>query len=203
MAIIGETLFVAGDAAETPCVFFSVDLRHPGNVRTCFDSLTDPAMSILYAREYVATRSDAVDFALPYEAAVRESRHGQPAKQHAVSRLGLPPYSVPPNDVLIRSNRKLFFEFYNGQKVLEGIADVTGGLVMVTRTPASGESRIDLNYYTSGASVPAATATLMVEGAKGAYNVTVRGDGRKYVYLLVAQGAWPTPQYEVLIYEVR
>ena len=203
IAISGETLFVAGDAAETPCVFFSVDLRHPGNVRTCFDSLPDQAMSNVYAREYVAMRADAVYFALPYEAAILESKHGQPAKRQVLSNLGLPSYSIPPNDLAIRSTRKLFFEFYNGQKLLEGIAAVAGGVVAVTRTPAGGKNRIDLNYYPTGGSVPVATATVMTESATGAYNVSVRGDGGKYVYLLLAHGAWPKPRYEVLVYEVR
>jgi hypothetical protein len=203
IAISGETLFVAGDAAETPCVFFSVDLRHPRSVRTCFDSLPEGSMSILYAREYVALRGDAVDFAVPYEAAIRESKHGHPAKSHPLSNLGLPRYSIPPNDLAIRSTRKLFFEFYNGQKLLEGIAGVKDGVVAVTRTPVSGKNRIDLNYYPSGATAPAAAATIVTEAATGAYNVSVRGDGGKYVYLLVAHGPWPGPQYEVLVYEVR
>lgn len=203
IAISGETLFVAGDAAETPCVFFSVDVRHPGNVRSCLDSLTDPSMAILYAREYVAMRGDAVYFALPYEAAIRESKHGQPAKTHTLSNLGLPSYSIPPNDLAIRSTRKLFFEFYNGQKLLDGIAAVAGGVVAVTRTPTGGKNRIDLSYYPTGASVPAATATVMTESATGVYNVSVRGDGRTYVYLLVAHGTFPAPNYEVLVYEVR
>jgi hypothetical protein len=203
MARKGDSLFVAGDAAETPCVFFSVDLRHPGSVRTCFESLPNPAMSILYAREYVALSGASAEFAVPYEAAVHESQHGQPSRARALSNLALPVYSMPRNDIAIRSNRKLFFEFYNGQKLLEGIAGVTHGVVAVTRTPAAGKSRIDLSYYANGGSAPAATANVMTEPATGAYNVSVRGDGGRYVYLLVAHGTWPAPQYEMLVYEIR
>lgn len=200
----GDTLYVAGDdAAVGDCVFFTIDLRHPTHVRTCLGSLSDQRLIILFARQYLSLGADSVIYADPYEAVVRESRHGQPAETRTLGALDIPQYSIPANDIAIRSNRKLFFEFYNGKKVLEGVAAVTGGFVAVTRTPANGKNRIDLNYYARGASVPSATASLTTDAVTGVYPVSVRGDGKSSAYLLVAHGTWPAPQYEVYVYEMR
>ena len=200
----GDTLYVAGDdAASGDCVFFSIDLRHPTHVRTCFWSLADQRLIILFARQYLTVGADSVIYADPYEAVVRESKHGQPATSIILSGLDIPQYSIPANDIAIRSNRKLFFEFYNGKKVLEGVAAVTGGFVAVTRTPVNGKNRIDLDYYARGASVPSATASFTTDAVTGVYPLSVRGDGKGSAYLLIAHGSWPAPQYEVYVYEVR
>ena len=121
----GETLFVPSDAAETPCVLLYIrySSSRETSVLAC-DSLPLQIMSNVYAREYVAMRADAVYFALPYEAAILESKHGQPAKRQVLSNLGLPSYSIPP----LLHAKAFLAEFYNSQKLLEGIAAVAGGV---------------------------------------------------------------------------
>lgn len=204
MTIRDHKLLVAGSVGESPCVFFSVDLRQP-RLASCLYSVANEPILLLYAREFVTSGPRFNYFALPYESIIRRSNSGAmpPARALFVRGINLPKPILPANERQIRSTRKLFFEFYNAQQLIEGIAAVSDGFVVVTRTPSGPKYQVDLYYYVDGSTTPAAASTFATEAVVGAYPVNVRGDGGKHVYLLVAHGSWPSLRYEVMTYEIR
>lgn len=196
-------LVAGGDRLRTDCVFFSIDPRQPGADSPCLYSIADKRFWFLYGRAYVAAGTTVGYYAVPYEPAVwRSARASFAARPLRLFDTSLAPI-FPANERQIRSNRSLYYQFYDSQKVLEGIAAVRNGLVAVTRTPRGTRHEVSLSYYPTGFTVATAVTTLNAEPVAGAYMLHVRGDGTSNIYVLLARGSWPSLNYDVLVYQLH
>ena len=205
LSFAGGHLVAAGDTlVGADCAFFSIDPEQPREIDDCHQALGSTAMWLLYGRSYVAARPDRSYFAVPYQSLLWQAGprggHAEPRKVDAPSIRAVP---LPENERQIRSTRKLYYDFYNAQTVIEGVAAVADGIVLVTGAPAGAKRKLLLAHYTDGSPSAGATAVVGIDNAPGAYAVHVRGDGKQRVHLLVARGTWPSLHYSVLVYELR
>lgn len=197
--------FVAGGDTLTgsPCALFVIADAAPVQLKSCLHTVADKARWLLYGRSYVATRASTSYFAVPFESTVWMSNGLHGGAVSLRSSLGrLPQQPIPQDERQIRSTRTRYYDFYASGRVVEGLAAVDGGVVLVTASPAGSRREVTMTLLRDDGS-EAGTSTVAVESARGAYATSVRGDGRNRVYLLLAQGVWPSVTYRVATYEIR
>jgi len=184
------------------CVFFSTDFEASASSATCLLNIKDDKLWLLYARQFVDGSRTAAYYMTPYEPVLYVSNGTASAKAIPLAGLGVPRATLPANELQIRMDRTKFYDFYNGQTVIEGVAAARAGVVVATRTPGK-EHQVQLRYYKDGAATASAAASLNIAPVTGAFPLHIRGDGEDRVYVLVAKGKHPSLSYEVFVYQIR
>jgi hypothetical protein len=197
--------FLAGGDTLTgpPCALFFVGDGSPAQLKSCFHTVADQARWLLYGRSYVASRADTVYFAVPYDSTVWTSNGlGRRAFPLRSSSGRIPQEAIPADERQIRSSRTRYYDFYESRRVVEGLAAVDRGVVLVTGSPDS-RRQVTMTLFRDDGSEGGATTTFSIDDPRGVYAVHARGDGRKRVYLLLAHGNFPSVRYSVRVYEIR
>jgi len=197
--------FVAGGDTLTgrPCALFFIADAAPTQLKSCLHRVTDQARWLLYGRSFVATRANKSYFAVPYESTVWMSDGVTEAARSLRASTGrIAEEPIPADERQIRSSRTRYYEFYASKHVVEGLAAVDHGVVLVTASPAGSRRELTMTLIRDDGSEGGST-TLSTDGARGVYSTHVRGDGHDRVYLLIAHGAFPAVTYSVATYEIR
>lgn len=182
------------------CVFFSTDAI--GASPTCLLTIKDDKLWLLYGRRFIAASKTTAYYMVPYEPVLYISNGTAVARAVPLAGLGIPVATLPADELQIRMDRGRYFDFYNRQAVIEGVAATRVGVVVATRTPGK-EHRVDLRYFKDGSATASASASLMIAPVTGGYPVHIRGNGDDRVYVLIAKGTHPSLHYEALVYQIR
>lgn len=184
------------------CVFFSTDSEATSSSVTCLLTITDDTLWLLYGREFVDASKATAYYMAPYEPVLYISNGTAVATAVSLQGLGVTGVALPADEREIRRDRAKFFDFYNRQAVIEGVAATRAGVVVATRTPGK-EHRVDLRYFKDGSATASAAASLTIAPVTGGYPVHIRGNGDDRVYLLIAKGQHPSLRYEAVVYQIR
>jgi hypothetical protein len=184
------------------CVFFSTDLEASASSATCLLNIKDDTLWLLYGREFVGTSKTTAYYMTPYEPVLYISNGTAVAKAVSLHGLGVAGAAVPADEREIRRDRAKFFDFYNRQTVIEGVAATRAGVVVATRTPGK-EHQVNLRYFKDGSGTASANTSLTIAPVTGGYPLHLRGDGDDRVVLLIAKGKHPALSYEAVVYQIR
>lgn len=196
----GGNLFEKGPQGQV-CVFFKFDEATMAQPR-CLTWLRDARFHLLYARQYVARRGTSAWFMEAYSPDLYTWNGGGIPARRSTLQLNLPPPDFPSDERTVRATRDRFFDFYVHHQTVEGIAAVSGGVVVAVRTPSGAAQRLQLRYFADGSPTASAETAVDVPTPVGAYPFHVRAGPSNEVYVLAAHGTWPDLQYEVLVYNV-
>lgn len=206
MAMKGNRIVGAGSLMKKVpgerCVFFSTDSAASLTSAACLLTIKNDKLWLLYGREFVDASGTAAYYMVPYEPVLYISNGTAAARAVPLRGLGVTAATLPSNEEQIRMDRTRFFDFYNGQALVEGVAATSAGVVVAARTPGNA-SKLDLQYFKDGSPTASATASLMLPRVAGAYPVHIRGNGGDRVYVLVANGTHPSLHYEVVVYQLH
>jgi hypothetical protein len=184
------------------CVFFSTDFADSPGSSACLLTIKNDKLWLLYGRQFVDASLTTAYYMAPYEPVLYTSNGTTEAHAVALQGLGIAPAVLPSNEEQIRMDRARFYDFYNGQTVIEGVAATSKGVVVAVRTPGN-EHRVDLRYFRGNSTTASAVASLTIAPVTGAYPVHIRGNGRDLVYVLIAKGRYPSLHYDVVVYQIR
>jgi hypothetical protein len=184
------------------CVFFSTDFDASASSATCLLNITDDKLWLLYGRQFVDASKSAAYYMTPYEPVLYTSNGIGPASAIPLNGLGIVRPTLPADELQIRMDRTRFYNFYNGQTVIEGVAATRAGVVVATRRPGK-ENQVHLYYFKDGSSNASATTSLAMDPVTGGYPLHIRGSGEDRVVLLIAKGKYPSLTYEAVIYQIR
>ena len=184
------------------CIFFSTDIDASAASSKCLVNIKDDKLWLLYARQFVDASRTAAYYMTPYDPVLYVSNGTAPAKAIPLRGLGVARATLPANELQIRMDRTKFYDFYNAQTVVEGVAATRAGVVVATRTPGK-EHQVHLRYFKNGSATASATASLNMAPVTGAYPLHIRGNGEDRVYVLIAKGKHPSLRYEAVIYQLR
>jgi hypothetical protein len=184
------------------CVFFSTDLEASASSATCLLNITDDKLWLLYGRQFVDASRTAAYYMTPYDPVLYVSNRTAVATAVPLRGLGIAPATLPADELQIRMDRTKFYDFYNRQTVVEGVAATRTGVVVATRTPGK-EHKVDLQYFKDGAGTASAAISLTMAPVTGGYPLHIRGNGEDRVVLLIAKGKYPALSYEAVVYQVR
>lgn len=182
------------------CVFFSTDSE--GSSATCLLTITDDKLWFLYGREFADASKTTAYFMVPYDPVLYISNGTAAAKPVPLRGLGVGGATLPADELQIRMDRARYYDFYNRQSVVEGVAATRAGVVVATRTPGK-EHRVDLRYFKDGSATASAAASLTMAPVIGGYPVHIRGNGDDRVVLLIAKGKHPSLRYEAVVYQIH
>ncbi len=184
------------------CVFFSTDSDASAASATCLLTIYDDKLWLLYGRRFVDASKTTAYYMTPYDPVLYVSNGTAVARALPLRGLGVGGATLPADELQIRMDRAKFFDFYNRQTVIEGVAATRAGVVVATRTPGK-EHRVDLRYFKDGSATASAAASLTMTPVTGAYPVHIRGNGDDRVVLLIAKGKYPSLRYEAIVYQIR
>jgi len=184
------------------CVFFSTDLEGSASSATCLLNIKDDKLWLLYARQFVDASRTAAYYMTPYEPVLYISNGTAAAKAIPLRGLGVASATLPADELQIRMDRTKFYDFYNRQTVIEGVAATRAGVVVATRTPGK-EHQVNLRYFKDGSATASAATSLTIAPVTGGYPLHIRGNGDDRVVLLIAKGKHPALSYEAVVYQIR
>jgi hypothetical protein len=184
------------------CVFFSTDFEASASSATCHLNITDDKLWLLYSRQFVDGSRTAAYYMTPYEPVLYIANGTAAARAIPLRGLGVARATLPADELQIRMDRTKFYDFYNRQTVIEGVAATRAGVIVATRTPGK-EHQVHLRYFKDGSATASATTSLTIAPVTGAYPLHIRGNGDDRVYVLIAKGKHPSLSYEAVIYQIR
>lgn len=184
------------------CIFFSTDIDASASSSKCLLNIKDDKLWLLYAREFVDASRTTAYYMTPYDPVLYVSNGTAAARAIPLRGLGVARATLPADELQIRMDRTKFYDFYNRQTVVEGVAATRAGVVVATRTPGK-EHQVHLRYFKDGSATASAATSLTMAPVTGAYPLHIRGNGEDRVYVLIAKGKHPSLRYEAVIYQIR